>query len=356
MDKLRVLEKNFLLKLNFKLTKITKEIKKILYIHSTEASHSLTILQRLQELYAEAQIFVINPPNSSLKIPNLKNIEIIESSTDLISPDFYMSPEGKSLLKENIDLAFFGINREVNDDSISTDSSYQNRHKNVLDALLNLNLYDWTCIIDKQYCLYYPFQLEAYRGGKGIWKHNGLEMDLPQTLLSSNERKQLFKIAHEGPAKGAIVNIGHFNGGSSIILASGSKLKQREKVFSFDISADGFNSSVEYLDKNNVRDWIIFEESPSVDAARAWAKKEETKIRLLFIDGDHSYEGCKNDIQEWSHYVTTGGMIAIHDYGNIYLEKDERPSIIRAVYDTLLNDKTFSNFECVDTLLLATKK
>jgi hypothetical protein len=49
-------------------------------------------------------------------------------------------------------------------------------------------------------------------------------------------------------------------------------------------------------------------------------------------------------------------MIAIHDYGNIYLENEECPSIIRAVYETLLKDKTFSNFECVDTLLLAIKK
>jgi predicted O-methyltransferase YrrM len=310
----------------------------------------------LQELYAEAHIFVINPPSSSLKIPNLKNIKIIKSSTDLISPDFYLSSEGKSLLKENIDLAFFGINAEVEDRNIGTNSPIQNQYNNVFEALLNLNLYDWTCIIDKQYCLYYPFQLEAYRGGKGIWKHNGLEMDLPQTLLSSNERERLFKLAHEGPGEGAIVNIGHFNGGSSIILASGSKLNKREEVFSFDINAEGFNSSADYLDKNNVRDWIIFKKRPSIDAARAWAKKEDTKIRLLFIDGDHSYEGCKNDIQEWSRYVIPGGLIAIHDYGNIYLEKDECPSIIRAVYDTLLNDKTFSNFECVDTLLLATKK
>jgi predicted O-methyltransferase YrrM len=34
---------------------------------------------------------------------------------------------------------------------------------------------------------------------------------------------------------------------------------------------------------------------------------------FLFIDGDHSYEGVKQDFEMYSHLVTSGGLIAFHD-------------------------------------------
>jgi predicted O-methyltransferase YrrM len=37
------------------------------------------------------------------------------------------------------------------------------------------------------------------------------------------------------------------------------------------------------------------------------------KVDLLFIDGDHSYEGVKKDFQVFSRLVKNSGIIAIHD-------------------------------------------
>lgn len=34
---------------------------------------------------------------------------------------------------------------------------------------------------------------------------------------------------------------------------------------------------------------------------------------ILFIDGDHSYEGCKADITMWSPYMQPGSIIFFHD-------------------------------------------
>src|SRR5206468_3034194 len=50
----------------------------------------------------------------------------------------------------------------------------------------------------------------------------------------------------------------------------------------------------------------------SVEAAARF----ELKINLLWIDGDHSYEGCKSDIIAWLPKVFAGGCVAFHDYGN----------------------------------------
>jgi predicted O-methyltransferase YrrM len=36
-------------------------------------------------------------------------------------------------------------------------------------------------------------------------------------------------------------------------------------------------------------------------------------IRLLFIDGDHSYEATRADVEIWSKHVAPGGLMALHD-------------------------------------------
>jgi predicted O-methyltransferase YrrM len=44
------------------------------------------------------------------------------------------------------------------------------------------------------------------------------------------------------------------------------------------------------------------------------AKDWKLKIDLLFVDGDHSYGGCKRDLESWVPHVKEGGTIVIHDY------------------------------------------
>lgn len=39
----------------------------------------------------------------------------------------------------------------------------------------------------------------------------------------------------------------------------------------------------------------------------------EKKLDLLFIDGDHTYEGVKKDFEDYSGLVRPGGIIAFHD-------------------------------------------
>jgi len=40
---------------------------------------------------------------------------------------------------------------------------------------------------------------------------------------------------------------------------------------------------------------------------------EELEADILFIDGDHSYEGVKADFEYYSKFVRKGGLIALHD-------------------------------------------
>lgn len=39
-------------------------------------------------------------------------------------------------------------------------------------------------------------------------------------------------------------------------------------------------------------------------------------LDLVFIDADHSYEGCKADIETWLPKIKPGGWLSGHDYAN----------------------------------------
>jgi len=43
---------------------------------------------------------------------------------------------------------------------------------------------------------------------------------------------------------------------------------------------------------------------------------QPASIDLVFIDGDHSYEGCRADIEAWVSRVKPGGWLSGHDYDN----------------------------------------
>ena len=47
----------------------------------------------------------------------------------------------------------------------------------------------------------------------------------------------------------------------------------------------------------------------SEDAARGWI----APVDLVFIDGDHSEEGCALDWELWHPFVEPGGVVAFHD-------------------------------------------
>lgn len=51
----------------------------------------------------------------------------------------------------------------------------------------------------------------------------------------------------------------------------------------------------------------------SVEAAE---EVPDSSLDFIFIDADHSYEGCKADIAAWSGKVKDGGLISGHDYKN----------------------------------------
>jgi hypothetical protein len=131
-----------------------------------------------------------------------------------------------------------------------------------------------------------------------------------------NECIKLYELAKSSNKN--IVEIGSWLGRSSIILAAGSFESQRVPVYCVDTWTDlentnHYNYYPEFM--NNIKrvgvDKIICPlKGDSVEVSKIFAGE----IDLLFIDGDHSYEGVKRDYVAWSPKVN--GYIAFHDYLN----------------------------------------
>lgn len=84
-----------------------------------------------------------------------------------------------------------------------------------------------------------------------------------------------------------------------------AKLTQDEQDKYFEFA----RKSVEFAGEN-----AIIIRKHSVDAAQL---VEDGSLDFVFIDADHSYEGCKSDIQAWSPKIKRGGLLSGHDYKNV---------------------------------------
>jgi hypothetical protein len=163
--------------------------------------------------------------------------------------------------------------------------------------------------------------------------------------LTICDARLLYAMAHNGPGRGAIVEIGSAWGKSTIALARGSKRARREPVHAIDLHTgdpwyldeagiDGkpFSSLAGFRDnirRFQVQDWAIPIVATSMEAA---ATVDIGPIRLLYIDGLHSYEGVSADIETWVPRVIPGGLIVFDDYAN------KNPGVgVRAAVDGLVS-------------------
>ncbi|KMP12246.1 hypothetical protein UZ36_01420 [Candidatus Nitromaritima sp. SCGC AAA799-C22] len=338
---------NFLLAFNYQLPIPPDKVRKILYIHSTRIKRSELALSRLMNLLPGGAFHIVKRADISFPSLDLSTAALSNYSESFLPENFRIEGEED---QADFDLVFFGVSLSLSDSSGLVE--LKEEYDNIIQFSKKRGLEDRTYIIDKRFKVFPVKQFDMDSWAR-TWEVNGHSLYLPWTLLSQNEKDKLFELARSGPGQGAIVNIGHFLGGSSIILASGSKQKGREKVHSFDVNKH--STSEDLPEKNNVADWIVFENKDSRQAAQDWAKREDTGIRLLLIDGDHRYKGCRQDIVSWTRYLIPGGILAVHDYCNVSEDVDFS-SVVRAVYETVLTRDRFKDYRQTETLFIATRK
>jgi predicted O-methyltransferase YrrM len=147
----------------------------------------------------------------------------------------------------------------------------------------------------------------------------------------------LYLLARDLPPGGVILEIGSYKGLATTTLAFGARDGGHEGVHTVDPhtgdlqalkaagaellpSEDDFKRN---LARSGVADHVVSYTMTSDELATRW---EDRPIRLLFIDGWHSYDGAGSDIHNWAPLVVPSGVVVVDDYHNY-------PEVERAVED-----------------------
>jgi hypothetical protein len=127
---------------------------------------------------------------------------------------------------------------------------------------------------------------------------------------------------HARQAEGSLVEIGAGHGASTALMLA--SMPGTARAYSIDPfvkdSMGELHASAPQCRRNVLRaltaagkpgmvaSWCLHVE-PSSDVARRWSEP----IGFLYLDGDHTYEAVKGDLEAWSRHVTPGGLILLHD-------------------------------------------
>ena len=141
-------------------------------------------------------------------------------------------------------------------------------------------------------------------------------------FLTEREARFLALVAACAPAQGVILEIGSFKGKSTVGLASIALRYGLGPVVAVDphtapavtdyghgtaqSSWEDFRMS---LERAGVTHAVEAHRAYSRDLARGWNRP----IRFLWIDGDHTYQGAKADIELFRPHLVPGGIVAMHD-------------------------------------------
>lgn len=93
------------------------------------------------------------------------------------------------------------------------------------------------------------------------------------------------------------------------------------------------------IQKDPLVEGTRFWQGKSADIARQWEYIFNMwKISVLFIDGDHSYRGCKTDIDFWYPHMKKNGVLLFHDCD------ESSPGVLQAVSE-FVNNHTIPEFK-----------
>lgn len=145
--------------------------------------------------------------------------------------------------------------------------------------------------------------------------------------LTEREARFLALAACSPPRDGVILEIGSFKGKSTVGLASIAARYGLGKVVAVDPHTapavtdpdlrgqastwDDFRAT---LRAAGLAGAVEAHRAFSRDLARGW----DRPIRLLWIDGDHTYAGAKEDFDLFGPYLADGAIVALHDVLNAF--------------------------------------
>ena len=144
--------------------------------------------------------------------------------------------------------------------------------------------------------------------------------------------------------KGATwINIGAGHGTSALAVL---EARPDMKITTVDNRMEHSSGSL-MGEKNSLHDWVelgAFDYpkqilGDSAEVGRNW----NDLANAVFIDADHSFDGCMGDWMSWRPRIAKGGIVMFHDYKSVY-----GPGVLATVEYV---EKETDLIDCVDSLI-----
>ena len=127
--------------------------------------------------------------------------------------------------------------------------------------------------------------------------------------LKPEDHLKLYELAYL--ARGPILEIGRDSGRSLCVLALAVKdAGSRQPVYSIELSDSRLDETEDALSRLRVRHLVRLVQGDSAEQIGAL----DMTFDLVFVDGDHSYEGVRRDLLALEGRVAPGGSVLFHDY------------------------------------------
>src|SRR5690348_3819631 len=169
----------------------------------------------------------------------------------------------------------------------------------------------------------WPEQIRGFEDLAFMFSSNQLNHGIAS--LQFDEAALLYRLARDAQS-GPFVEIGRFRGGSTMMFASA--LPDGVELWSYDLHValrpDMPGAELDRELAGALERYALAEKVHLVVADSTTVDPPSDSLELLFIDGDHSYEGARRDFERWSPLVRVGGTVLFHDavdtggYGNVY--------------------------------------
>jgi predicted O-methyltransferase YrrM len=137
------------------------------------------------------------------------------------------------------------------------------------------------------------------------------------THMTPEERLLLYHLGRKEAQGTIFLEIGSYLGASSCFLAAAARERggvlHCVDTWSNEAMSEGRRDTWEEFRTNTmpfagvIRAHRGFSTDMAVDF--------EDPIALLFMDGDHSYDACKADLEAWFPHLAQGALLVMHDFG-----------------------------------------
>jgi hypothetical protein len=147
-------------------------------------------------------------------------------------------------------------------------------------------------------------------------------------MISSRAGEELFGLAYMQKLQGDVIEVGSFQGKSTMFLGmavkysgnghlyaidhfKGNKGKEKEYIINQPDLSDLKVNFLKNIFKANLKNFCTLIDKPNDIAIK---KIKNKSCRLLFVDGDHSKEGVKKDIKLFLPKLKRNAIIIFDDY------------------------------------------